>query len=221
MAKRKNDPLSVTPQLINNLQAQTDGHKEYIRAIIENDYVLVKGPPGSSKSFTATGIACEFLVRQKVEQIVLIRPMVQTGLRNLGILPGNIDEKYSCYLIPLFEHMGHFLGTTQLRRLQASNIIKTLPLEIAKGMNFHDSFVIVDEAENCDYNQLSMIMCRVCEGSKIVINGDLKQSDLKHCDFGDVFDKLKGLHGVGCIELTNKDIMRSGMIAKILNRLEN
>lgn len=213
--------MSVTPQLINNLQAQTDGHKEYIRAIIENDYVLVKGPPGSSKSFTATGIACEFLVRQKVEQIVLIRPMVQTGLRNLGILPGNIDEKYSCYLIPLFEHMGHFLGTTQLRRLQASNIIKTLPLEIAKGMNFHDSFVIVDEAENCDYNQLSMIMCRVCEGSKIVINGDLKQSDLKHCDFGDVFDKLKGLHGVGCIELTNKDIMRSGMIAKILNRLEN
>lgn len=221
MSNKKSPMLNNIPiKLENTVQAKTEGHKNYIRAIIENDYVLVQGPPGSSKSYTASGIACEFLARNKVQEIILIRPMVQTGMKNLGILPGTIDEKYGCYLIPLFEHIKFFLGSGQFYRLLASNIIRTVPLEIAKGMNFHNAFVIVDEAENCDFNQLSMIMCRVCEGSKIVLNGDLKQSDLKHCDFEDVFDKLEGLYGVGCIKLTDKDIMRSGMIAKILSRLE-
>ena len=210
-------------KLQNRLAAKTEGHKEYVRAILENDYVLVKGPPGSSKSYTAAGMACEFLCRENsgIEKIILIRPMIQTGMKNLGILPGSMEDKYSCYLLPLYDHVKYFLGESNFRMLSATKKIESIPLEIAKGMNFENSFVIVDEAENCDYSQLSMILCRICSGSKIIINGDEKQTDLKQCDFASVFKKLKGLYGVATVELCNADIVRSGMIAKILQRLEN
>lgn len=226
MAKKRRDIIEENKIRVNNLKmenpfvAKTDGHKEYVRAIVENDYVLVQGMPGTGKSYTACGMASQYLVREQVEEIVLVRPMVQTGLKALGILPGNVDEKYGCYLMPLFEHLEFFLGKGQTRQLMRENRIRSVPLEIAKGLNFHNSFVIVDEAQNCDYSQLSMIMCRLCAGSKIIINGDVKQCDLKSCDFEIVMNKLENLHGVACVKLTEADIMRSGMIAKILRRLE-
>ena len=224
MPKRlKQETTANVLKLQNKLVAKTEGHKEYIRAIAENDYVLVKGPPGSSKSYTAAGMACEYLCRENsgIDKIILIRPMIQTGMKNLGILPGNMEEKYGCYLLPLYDHMKYFLGDAQFRTLSATKKIESIPLEIAKGMNFENSFVIVDEAENCDYSQLSMILCRVCTGSKIIINGDEKQTDLKQCDFTTVFNKLRGLYGIATVELCNADIVRSGMIAKIMQRLEN
>jgi len=222
--KPETNTISTTSiKLQNRIMAKTDGHREYIRSIMENDYVLVKGPPGSSKSYTAAGMACEFLCKENsgIEKIILIRPMVQTGMKNLGILPGDMQDKYNCYLLPLYDHMKYFLGEINFRNLSATKVIESIPLEIAKGMNFENAFVIVDEAENCDYNQLSMILCRICSGSKIIINGDEKQTDLKHCDFKTVFEKLRGLHGIGTVELSNRDIVRSGMIAKIMQRLEN
>lgn len=208
---------------MNELKAKTRNHAEYIRAICENDYVLASGPPGCGKTFISTGMACQSLKEKRVDKIIVTRPMVQSGRDTIGYLKGTLMDKVYPFMIPVFDHLHYFLGKELTKKYLEDEVIQIVPLELARGMNFYRSFVIGDEFQNADYDQIKMILTRICKGSKIVLNGDLKQSDLQldgACDFGLVIDRLRGMQGLEIIELTNRDIMRSKMISRILNRLE-
>lgn len=202
------------------LSAKTDNQKEYIRNIINNEITLCYGPAGTGKTFIAAGMACQSLEKDLIDSIILTRPMVQCG-KGLGFLPGDLNEKFLPYLIPLLDQVNYFLGASQVKTLLFHGKIKIIPLELARGMNFDNTFVILDEAQNADKEQLKMFLTRLGKDSRMVINGDVRQNDIKGSDFYDTVEKLRDLEGVGISTLDLSDMQRNPLLVSILKRLDD
>lgn len=203
------------------LEAQTINQKEYIRSIVENDVVFCSGPSGSGKSFIAAGMAAHHLHRGEIEQVIVTRPLVCTG-KEIGSLPGELGEKIAPYLLPMKENLKFFLGQSFYGYYDNDGAIQYKPLEVMRGSTFHNTYMILDEAQNCTVDQIKMFITRMGKNSKVLINGDVKQDDLRGrsgLDF--CIEKLKGVEGVGISRLTYDDIQRNGILGRILNALEN
>ena len=206
---------------VQRLEAKTENQKEYIRSIIENDIVFCSGPSGSGKSFIAAGVAAEHLHRGEVDQIIVTRPLVCTG-QEIGSLPGEVGDKIAPYLLPMQENLKYFLGQSYYGLYDNGDQIQYRPLEIMRGSTFHNSYMILDEAQNCTVEQIKMFITRMGQNSKVLINGDIDQDDLRgrsgldHC-----MDRLNDIDGVGLCELGYEDIQRNDMIGKVLRALEN
>ena len=198
------------------LSPKSENQTSYIRDIAECDITFCHGPAGSGKTAIAVGLACEYLMDQKIEKIVVTRPVVESG-GGLGYLPGTMEEKIQPYLVPIMEEMKLYLPKAILE----SESVELCPLEYMRGRNFHHSFMILDEAQNATLEQIKMFVTRIGWGSKAVINGDLEQTDLGEATgLEGCLDKLEGLLGVGICELTDDDIVRNDIISKILRRLQ-
>lgn len=214
-SRNKNHSARVTP-----LEAKTENQKDYIRAIIENDIVICSGPSGSGKSFIAAGIAAEHLHKELIENIIITRPLVCTG-KDIGSLPGELGEKIAPYLLPMKENLKYFLGQSYYGHYANGGVIQYKPLEIMRGSTFHNAYMILDEAQNCTVDQIKMFITRMGNNSKVLINGDINQDDLRgrsgldHC-----IDKLRNVEGVEVCELGYEDIQRNGIIGKVLRALE-
>jgi phosphate starvation-inducible PhoH-like protein len=209
-------------RLQNNLSSKTENQKDYIRNIVENDITICYGPAGTGKTFIAAGLACQALARGDIDSIILTRPMVQCSRGDtLGALKGTLLEKFSPYLMPLIYQMEYFLGKAQASVLISTDVIKLIPLELCRGMNFDNCFAILDESQNATYEQIKMFMTRIGKFSKLILNGDTRQSDLYDCDFSEIIDRLQNLDRVGISKLTKQDIQRNPLIASILGRLED
>ena len=207
---------SVTP-----LEAKTNNQKEYIKSIIENDVIFCTGPSGTGKSFIAAGIAAEHLFKGKIDSIVVTRPLICSG-KDIGSLPGEINEKIKPYLAPMEENLKYFLGRDKLGLYINNRQIRFEPLETMRGMTFNNSYMILDEAQNCTLEQIKMFITRIGQNSKVIINGDTKQTDLyNNIGLSICVQKLKNVNGVGICELGYHDIQRNGIIGNILNALEN
>lgn len=199
-------------------EAKTENQSNYLRSIAENDITLCHGCSGTGKTYLAVGMACQYLTQNRISQIILTRPMVQSG-RGLGYLKGDLKEKFEPYLMPLLEELEKFVGKGSY--LAEQGVVRMIPLELMRGMNFHDSFMILDECQNATFDQMKMFMTRLGKNSKAVLCGDIKQTDLSGFDYGDIVDKLSGLEGIGISQLDKRDIQRNGLIGKILSRLED
>lgn len=212
--KEKNAPK------LNVLEAKTENQKNYIRSIIENDVTFCTGPSGTGKSFIAAGIASSRLLKDDVETIIVTRPLVCTG-KDIGSLPGELNDKIKPYLAPMEENLKYFLGRDKFGLYFNTRRIRFEPLETMRGATFHNSYMILDEAQNCTMEQIKMFITRMGENSKVIINGDTKQTDL-YRDSGLYYclDKLTGINGVGICSLGYNDIQRNGIIGRILNALE-
>tara|TARA_R110000824_G_C15231618_1_gene678623 strand:- start:5148 stop:5783 length:636 start_codon:yes stop_codon:yes gene_type:complete len=198
------------------LSPKSENQSDYIRDISECDITFCHGPAGSGKTAIAVGLACEYLMDQKIEKIVVTRPVVESG-GGLGYLPGTMEEKIQPYLVPIMEEMKLYLPKAILE----SESVELCPLEYMRGRNFHHSFMILDEAQNATLDQIKMFVTRIGWGSKAVINGDLEQTDLGEATgLEGCLDKLEGLAGIGICELTDDDIVRNDIISKILRRLQ-
>lgn len=232
MRKRRSSTASdetiVTPKTKKATQERrllipkSQNQAEYIRCISENDVTFCKGPAGSGKTAIAVGLACEYLLSGKVNKVVITRPVIESG-KGLGFLPGTMLEKINPYLIPILEEMKQYLGHELLASHRNANVIEICPLEYMRGRNFHDTFMILDEGQNCTFEQIKMFVTRLGIGSKAVINGDTDQSDLPEYTKGGLdkfINKLEDLTGVGICQLTASDIVRNNLIAKILERLK-
>tara|TARA_R100000005_G_scaffold15034_1_gene6159 strand:+ start:1470 stop:2042 length:573 start_codon:yes stop_codon:yes gene_type:complete len=188
----------------------------------EADVTFCSGPAGSGKTAVAVGMACEYILSNKVEKIVITRPVVESG-RGIGFLPGTLTEKIHPYMVPTIEEIKLYLGIETYNSMRATNTIEICPLEYMRGRNFHNTFMILDEAQNATFEQIKMFLTRIGIGSKAVINGDLDQTDLRGEAFGGLrrcMSSLSNLKGVQICELTNEDIVRNGIISRILNRLK-
>ena len=204
------------------LKPKSINQENYIISMVENDVTICTGPAGSGKSSVAVGLACSWLLESKIEKIIITRPTVENG-RGLGYLPGNKDEKIHPYLVPVLEEMEQYLGKMVLTRYRDAGIIEMCPLEYMRGRNFHNSFMILDEAQNATFEQIKMFLTRIGMHSTAVINGDADQSDLPMSMRGGlehVQKRLFGLQGIGTCELDASDIVRNPIIGRILERLK-
>lgn len=216
--KASSHPITV------DLKPKTIGHKNYIRTIVENDITFCTGPAGSGKSYLAIGLACQYLVQGKVEKIVICRPTVEASPKGLGFLPGGVDDKISVYMLPAVEHMKLFLGKDLYHNYRRDEVIEFKALEYMRGSTLNNSFVIVEESQNCTTEQLKMILTRIGFDTKMVLNGDYDQTDLRRTgedsDFNYVISRLEGIENIGHHCMGPSDIVRNKIIVDIINALQ-
>lgn len=205
----------------NILVAKTDNQKDYIRSIIENDITFCTGPSGTGKSFIAAGIAAEHLLKDKIDSIIVTRPLICTG-KDIGSLPGELNEKIKPYLQPMEENLKYFLGRDKFGLYYNTRRIRFEPLETMRGSTFHNSYMILDEAQNCTLEQIKMFITRMGENSKVMINGDTKQTDLYNTNgLNFCLDRLNKINGIGICKLDYSDIQRNGILGAVLHALES
>jgi len=221
MTARKKRSSRTPRHSIKTVEAKTDNQKNYVRSIVENDVTLCCGPAGSGKSYIAAGIAAEHLWKDKIENIIVTRPLVCAG-KDIGSLPGELMEKINPYLIPMQENFKTFLGQAYYGHYCNERRIQFHPLEVMRGATYHNTYMILDEAQNCTLEQIKMFITRMGEGSKVIVNGDIKQTDIKNkSGLFECVSKLEDVEGVGISKLEYADIQRNGIIGKILSALEN
>lgn len=216
-------PEEIVVGFKNRLKPRSINQKEYIRTVAENTITFCQGVPGSGKTHIAIGMSLEYLLDLKVKKIVITRPIVEAGER-MGFLPGTAEEKLHPYLLPLFDEIDYFLKTQHFLKLKHTRQIEVVPLGLMRGRSFHDAFIVADECQNASYEQIKMLLTRIGNNSKMVLTGDVNQSDLqKNCQGGfiDIINKLNGLTGIGLSELHNSDIIRNPIIGSIIDRLKN
>ncbi len=207
----------------NRLKPRTDNQKEYIRTIAENHITFCQGVAGSGKTHIAVGMALEYLLDEKIKKIVVTRPVVESG-EKIGYLPGTAEEKLHPYLLPLLDEINHFISPAQYATLKINHKIEIVPLGLMRGRNFHDAFIVADECQNASYDQLKMLLTRLGMGSKMVLTGDISQSDLnRHLQGGfyTMTQVLANMDGIGISYLDMKDIVRNPIIGNILGRLDS
>lgn len=206
----------------NRLKPRSINQKEYIRTVAENTVTFCQGVPGSGKTHIAVGMALEYLLDFKVKKIVITRPVVEAG-EKLGFLPGSAEEKLHPYLLPLFDEVDHFLQQLHFHKLKSTRQIEIVPLGLMRGRSFHDAFIVADECQNASYDQLKMLLTRIGMNSKMVLTGDVEQSDLemrKQGGFQTIIDRLQKVDSIGFSNLEAVDIVRNPIIADIIHHLQ-
>jgi phosphate starvation-inducible protein PhoH and related proteins len=221
MTRRKNKQSNNSENLkVKPLTGKTQNQKDYIRSIIENQIIYCTGPAGSGKSFIAAGIACSMLHRGDVGSIVVARPLVSAGER-IGALPGELGNKIDPYLKPMKKHLRFFLGNALYGKYLNSEQIIFETLELMRGETYDESVIILDEAQNCTEEQIIMLVTRMGSNSKVVINGDIRQYDIRNSGFSKVVEKTKDVPGISLTEFGKSDIQRNGILASFLEAAEN
>jgi phosphate starvation-inducible PhoH-like protein len=208
---------------IREVEAVTPNHEVYMDSIDHNLITICTGPAGCGKTFLATGMFASYLHEGNFDQIVVTRPLVCAG-KEIGALPGELGEKIAPYLKPIEENLKFFLGQSYYGHYLNNKQIRYEPLETMRGMTFNRTLMLLDEAQNCTFEQIKMFMTRIGKDSKIVINGDSKQTDIKNKSGLDLtVDRLYNAHidGLGICELGYEDIQRNGIIGDILKYLED
>ncbi len=206
--------LFVTPK--------TKGQKDYIDAIRDYDITIAAGPAGTGKTYLAMAMAVSALKRSRVNRIILTRPAVEAG-ENLGFLPGDMYEKVTPYLRPLYDALYEMVDADKVCKFIESGIIEVAPLAYMRGRTLNDSFIIMDEAQNATPEQLKMFLTRLGFDSKVVITGDLTQSDLpgqKATGLNQVMRILKGIEDIKIIILTGQDVVRHELVQRIIKAYE-
>ena len=223
MSKKKNTKSNDGTHLKQNyLTAKTDNQKQYIKSVKDNQVVICSGPAGTGKTHIATSLAIMGLIKEEYEKVIITRPLVQAG-EDTGYLPGNIKEKMSPYLRPIFDELLCYVSNSDIITLMNSGKIEICPLAYMRGRNFHHSFIVADECQNASEKQLMMLLTRIGKGSKIVMTGDASQSDLNYRNQGGLNACISGLEkvdGVGLITLTTEDIVREPIVERIVNAME-
>jgi len=203
------------------LEAKTTAQKRYINAIKNNCLTFGIGPAGTGKSYCAAALAADALEAGKVERIVLTRPAVEAG-ENLGFLPGDLNEKFAVYIEAFRDALNERLGSGAVDYFLRHGRIVAAPLAYMRGKTFQeDSFVVLDEAQNTSVAQMKMFLTRIGEGCKVVVNGDVEQSDIRGPNgLSDALNRVRGLHNVYVHSFEREDIVRSGLVRDLMDRYE-
>jgi len=191
---------------------KTEKQGEYIKALTTSDQVVVFGPSGTGKTFVVSSIAASLYYTKQINKIVITRPHVAVG-EKLGFLPGDLREKCEPWALPVLDVLDRHLGKGTVDTGMKNGNIEVAPMALMRGRSFENAFIICDEAQNITFHELKMLLTRVGEGSKLVLNGDIMQSDLRE---GDGLTKVLALIDkydmpIPIIEFSVDDIVRSSM----------
>ena len=205
---------------VKNVRAMSPAQQQFMDAIDSQSVVLALGPAGTGKTYLAIAKAVEALEAGKVQRIVLSRPAVEAG-ESLGFLPGDLTEKLAPYLRPLYDALTERLGTKRLKQMLADGIIEIAPVAYMRGRTLSECFVVIDEAQNCTYTQIKMLLTRLGWRSTMVLTGDPDQTDLLPGISGlaDIAEKLERLPDIPVVRLAEGDIVRHPLVASMLTVL--
>ena len=224
--------VSDLKSLSNFYKPKTPNQEKYVSYLNTPSIKLLfaVGPAGTGKTMLACNHAIKELKDGNVQKIIITRPIVPVEEEDIGFLPGNINKKMDPWMTPIFDIFNEFYDRKDIESMIYNNIIEVSPLAFMRGRTFKNSFVIADEMQNSSPNQMLMLTTRLGENSKMVITGDLKQSDRGiNSGLYDFINKYKTYnnyltsnnktinYGINIIELTNEDIERSKIVSKILD----
>ena len=204
----------ITPRSENQLQL--------VKSYRENDMVFAVGPAGSGKTYTAIALAVRALKKKEVKKLILCRPAVEAG-EKLGFLPGDMKEKLDPYLQPLYDALEDMIPPQKLKEFMELGIIQIAPLAFMRGRTLNDAVVILDEAQNTTIPQLKMFLTRMGMNTKMIVTGDLTQIDLPssvRSGLSHAMHLLRGIKGIGIVELNKKDIVRHKLVTRIVEAYE-
>jgi phosphate starvation-inducible PhoH-like protein len=199
-----------------------DHHKAFVeRAMDESSQILFcDGPAGSSKTYLAVYVALSMLRDKKIDEIVYIRSIVESATRKLGSLPGEVDEKFKPWSIPLIEKCDELVGKQITEMLFESDYLKSIPVNFLRGATFSNNVVIVDEAQNLEHSELVTILTRFGKNCKLFVIGDSLQSDIQKSGFANImkaFDTDQSHeNGINAFHFTEEDITRSKLLRFIV-----
>jgi phosphate starvation-inducible PhoH-like protein len=205
---------------VKNVRAMSPAQQQLMDSIDAQSVVLALGPAGTGKTYLAIAKAVEALETGKVQRIVLSRPAVEAG-ESLGYLPGDLNEKLAPYLRPLYDALTERLGTKRLKTLLAEGIIEIAPVAYMRGRTLSECFVVIDEAQNCTYGQIKMLLTRLGWRSTMVLTGDPDQTDLLPglSGLSEIARRLEPIAEVPVVRLTEGDIVRHPLVASMLTVL--
>jgi len=205
---------------LKTIKAKSPGQIELLAAMDAQNLVMALGPAGTGKTYLAIAKAVEALEAGKVGRIVLSRPAIEAG-ESIGFLPGDMEDKLAPYLRPLYDALSDRLSMKRVKALMAEGLIEIAPVGYMRGRTLNNAFVVIDEAQNCTYVQLKMLLTRLGWHSTMVVTGDPAQTDLLTGMSGlaDVAGKLDGLPDVAIVRLKDVDIVRHPLVASMLSVL--
>jgi len=205
---------------IKTIKPKSPGQAQLLEAMDSKNLVMALGPAGTGKTYLAIAKAVEALEAGRVNRIVLSRPAVEAG-ESIGYLPGDMEDKLAPYLRPLYDALTDRLSVKRMRALMAEGAIVIAPVGFMRGRTLNNAFVVIDEAQNCTYMQLKMLLTRLGWHSTMVVTGDPNQSDLLPgiSGLGDVADRFEQMSNIAVVRLADQDIVRHPLVAEMLGVL--
>ncbi len=201
---------------------KTCGQKEYVDAIRRYDIVFGIGPAGTGKTYLAMAMAVSALKKGKVNRIILTRPAVEAG-EKLGYLPGDLYEKITPYLRPLYDALYDMMEIENIQKFIEQGIIEIAPLAFMRGRTLNDAFIILDEAQNSTSEQMMMFLTRLGFDSKTVITGDVTQVDLPQGRLSGLVETqsiLNEIVGIKFVHFSGRDVVRHELVQEIIKAYE-
>ena len=202
---------------VRKIKPRTEGQRVLMESIKSYNLTMALGPAGTGKTYIAIAAAVEALEAGKIERIILSRPAMEAG-ESLGFLPGDMHEKMAPYLRPLYDALGDRLGGKRVKQFLDDGTIEIAPVGFMRGRTLNNAFVVIDEAQNCTYSQLKMLLSRLGWHSTMVITGDPDQSDLLPGISGldDISTKMEAIKNIAVVRLKQADIVRHPLVAEML-----
>jgi len=202
---------------VKNVSPRSEGQRQLMEAVDQHNLVMALGPAGTGKTYLAISKAVEAFEKGEVGRIVLTRPAVEAG-ESLGFLPGEMEDKIAPYLRPLFDSLTDRMGGRSLKTMMKNGEIEIAPVGFMRGRTLNNAFVVIDEAQNCTYTQIKMLLTRMGWNSTMVVTGDPDQTDLLPGMSGlaDISQRLEVLDTVGVVHLSDKDVVRHPLVAEML-----
>ncbi|NEQ52827.1 MAG: PhoH family protein [Leptolyngbya sp. SIO3F4] len=204
------------------IRAKTFRQRKYVNALRTRDLVFCTGPAGTGKTFLAAMVAVQAILEQQYERLILTRPAVEAGER-LGFLPGDLQQKVDPYLRPLYDALHELIDPERIPSLMERGIIEVAPLAYMRGRTLSNAFVILDEAQNTTSAQMKMVLTRLGHKSRMVVTGDITQTDLlngQNSGLSMAVKVLKGVDGIAFSELTKADVVRHPLVQRIVAAYE-
>src|SRR3982075_2035966 len=201
------------------IMARTLGQRNYVEAIQKHDIVFGVGPAGTGKTYLAVAMAVAALKKEQVNRSILTRPAVEAG-EALGLLPGDLQEKITPYLRPLYDSLRDMLDPEEIDRAVARQTIEVAPLAYMRGRTLSNAFVILDEAQNTTTEQMFMLLTRIGPNSKCVVTGDVTQIDLpsnKRSGLVEALQALKSVPGISFVYFKERDVVRHELVRAVIN----
>ena len=204
------------------IRAKTFRQRQYIQAIRKSDLTFCTGPAGTGKTFLAVVIAAQELLANQYERLILTRPAVEAG-EKLGFLPGDLQQKVNPFLRPLYDALYEFIDPEKMSGLMERGIIEVAPLAYMRGRTLNNAFVIVDEAQNTTPAQMKMVLTRLGFRSRMVVTGDMTQTDLpvnQQSGLAVALNILQRVEGIALCEFSQKDVVRHPLVQRIVAAYE-
>ena len=203
-----------------NIRPKSENQAALMDAIDNFNLVMALGPAGTGKTYIAVSKAVEALDNGDIARIVLARPAVEAG-ENIGFLPGDVEAKMAPYLRPLYDALNDRLGAKRLKAYISDGTIEIAPIGYMRGRTLNNAFVVIDEAQNCTYGQLKMLVTRLGWNSTMILTGDPDQTDLlpEMSGLSEMSERLENIEDVACVQLRDKDIVRHPLVASMLTVL--